>query len=330
MAGMPPLEDIFKDFDFNKFMEQLDVELEKIEKEEAAAGKAPAKLDSLMDTTPSRPGMQGKLPSQQVSTVQPELVSNDPVQLVLNPPLVTVTRAGKTTQMPHIKADRAIVKMAQEFLGYLESINKKAMTITSQEFNEFYHSNLGYRVDLLVVTLNLVIDKKAYRTVLAAPPEPVKADMTAFRKELVNGTQTLKALDESLIVTEDKEIETELSEIEMLNKLVKQPAVRTAPERVPTPQKALAKPARAQESLDQKFANQEPADQEPGWLIPPHQDTQQGFPGLPGQEPDFTQIPGVSTNPFFGAPSKPSPTISPHEEHSIEEVNGIDLPEAVS
>ena len=325
MAGGPPLEDIFKDFDFNKFMEQLDVELEKIEKEEAAAGKAPAKLDSLMDTTPSRPGVNGKLPSPQLSTVQPDNVSDDPVQLVLNPPIVTVTRAGKTTLIPHEKADAAIIKMVQEFLHYLESINKKALTITSQEFNEFYHSALGNRVDLVVVMLNLILDKKVYRTVLAAPPDPVKADMTAFRKELVNGHKALKKLDESLIVTEDQEIEEELKEMEAARNLAKKPVVRAAPEHTPTPKKALPKPAPSQDSVDQGFVNQDP-----DWLIPPAHEPAQGFPGLPMQQPDFTQVPGAPANAFAGVPLKPLPAMDPKGDHNIEEVNGIDLPEAVS
>ncbi|NDD54917.1 hypothetical protein EBZ39_13810 [bacterium] len=142
MPDMGDMDALFKDFDFNKFVAELEKELAVIEKEEAAkkeAGTAPLSPDetgaSPLLPPAGKPIKPTANPTPEELEAMPLEISDDPAQLIKNPPIQSI-KQGTTTMRelektfePYrkrlIEARSKLMRLADEIDITEEQINKE-------------------------------------------------------------------------------------------------------------------------------------------------------------------------------------------------------------
>ena len=232
---MPSPEDInamMKDFDFGTFVKELEKEMAAIEDEEAVKSGAPAPAASAANTAnkgeATAVGRLGILPGSGTKKEEPATISQDPVELLRTPPVVTVTQGSRKLQLPHERAEKALIDYCHDLQNAIESINKKALTLTSEAFREYYTSTLDTNMVELDVALSIITSLPAYRIVVLTPPKEIKDMMQAFRNAIIDARTKLMKLDKELVVSEATEISKEADIISALERLANPVAVKPA------------------------------------------------------------------------------------------------------
>ena len=235
-AGMPSFEDMFKGVDWNEFSKALEEEIKAIEAEEAS-GKSnsassfasPSSGTSSKTSETTMSGKLGILPGSSMKKEEPTNISDNPEELLLKPPVVTVTRNGKKTQLPHEKAVKVLSDYCTDIRNALDSISKKALTTTSEAFREYYRSTHATNVIELNVALAIILDQRAYRVIVMVPPKDIEKIMSDFRKALIQTRKDLMKLDAELIVNEATELATERDAMTKLTDLARPKPPVTVP-----------------------------------------------------------------------------------------------------
>jgi hypothetical protein len=244
-AGMPDLSTLFPpDFDFNSFMAELEKELEGMDEEDFAAEGLPYKPASQASTKhpASRPAPTKQAETATAKTdVTDEQISNDPEALILKPPLITVRNNGKDMKLPHKKADAALCRYVEETLTALQTIDRIALGINNEEFIEYYLTMLSPQVIKARVTLEAMIDKKAYRVAVLNPPKEVAQKLDGLRKEIIQARRDWMKLAKELEISEQEELADETAIQEDLASLLNEPALPTA-QAIPIAQATPAAP----------------------------------------------------------------------------------------
>lgn len=234
---MPSSEDInamMKDFDFGTFVKELEKEMAAIEDEEATKSGTPAPTATASAGAANKGeatavGRLGILPGSSTKKEEPAVISEDPVELLRTPPVVTVTQGSRKLQLPHERAEKALIDYCHDLQNAIESINKKALTLTSEAFREYYTSTLDTNMVELDVALSIITSLPAYRIVVLTPPKEIKDMMQAFRNAIIDARTKLMKLDKELVVSEETEISKEADTISALEQLANPKPVKPTP-----------------------------------------------------------------------------------------------------
>jgi len=211
MPDMGDMDALFKDFDFNKFVAELEKELAVIEKEEAAkkeAGTAPLSPDetgaSPLLPPAGKPIKPTANPTPEELEAMPLEISDDPAQLIKNPPIQSIKQGTKTMRLPHKKAERALQSYVADIITALEWIDQVAMSINNEEFHEYYKANVIDSVIETIVTLSVLVSKRAYRVAVLAPPPELEKTFEPYRKRLIEARSKLMRLADEIDITEEQ------------------------------------------------------------------------------------------------------------------------------
>lgn len=227
----PDFEAMFKDFDFNSFVQDLEKELAAIEE------KSPGALDKSFDAIAQKPSESfAKQATKSSATGTAEIVSNpndedisdDPEELITNPPIITVKRNNKDTKIPHKKADAAFCSYVEDIMHALDDIDRIATGINNEEFREYYLAGMGNALVETEVAMAEMLDKKAYRVAVLAPPKEVAKIFDDYRKNIIKTRAQLMKLAKDLQISEKEELNDEAKAQASLASLLEMSAMEPA------------------------------------------------------------------------------------------------------
>ncbi len=264
-GAMPDFNEMFKNFDFDKFVQELDEQLAHIEAEEAATGiKNPTGLPKPTSVTPyGQPTNTTTSPVTGMTTIDnpAEKISDDPVKLITEPPMITKTSNNKSMLIPHKDAETALINYVQDIINSLQKIDHSALSSHGEEFHEHYLAACGDSVTDLVVSLTMIISKRAYRVAVLAPPKELDEKLRTYRKHIITVRAKLMTLVKELSVSEADEIS---EEDRMRKKLEALAQVSQLQATIPEPVRTTPQPVQADDDNDKEEDNDDDADNENG------------------------------------------------------------------
>jgi hypothetical protein len=233
-ATANPFEDMFKDFDFNKFVNELEKELKNIEAQENDSLSDVAEYAAPNNQAQPNPFAVNPKKSEAKSTSQePQNISTDPTELFLNPPVKKIKQDSREVSLPIPQAFNACETLLAQLNQLIGDIDRKvtSQTTFSSEFFEYYQNNYGDMLDSIRVSLGIIMGKKAYRLVLLTPQNATDVSkakglskpaaglddkMKAIRQAVIAKIKDLKALNTAIDGALANE---ETSEIALIKKL---------------------------------------------------------------------------------------------------------------
>ncbi len=261
-----PQEDLFKGFDFDKFLEELEDALSQIEEEEKT--KAPAGATPAPTGAPTEAGKT--IAADGTTTIErKESTKKDPASLFLDPSTQTTTKGKQKTVEPMPESINAYRIIMNEFVDALRSIEKKVISAGhfSPTFKEEFLTYASSIIDHIAVAHDQIESKKFYMRLFLSPPESNKtlaADMKKLRQMILDASAKIKNLDKKLVISAAQE-EEESSE-DVLRKLAaesdgqqpKPPAPVTKKSKPTKPAKSTVKKAPTKPFNISDLFNQEP------------------------------------------------------------------------
>lgn len=238
-AGMPDFNEMFKNFDFEKFVAELDDQLAGIEEEEALAGtKKPVAPVGSYGPAPTKQASNAKPADAALDSKQEDVgdVPDDPEELIIKPPMVKLakgsgesTRSRVVDQLPHKDAEKALTSYVQDIIHSLHKIDQAAISSHGEEFHEQYLNACGDDVTDLEVSLSMLVSKRAYRVGVLAPPKELEEKLRTYRKNIITVRNKLMQLAKELAVTEKQELSEEERMRKKLEELVQVGDLQTTP-----------------------------------------------------------------------------------------------------
>jgi len=154
---------MFKDFDFEKFSQELEKELAK----EDVSGKP------FIPETSEKPFQNDKKPTDtKVDTHKKTTtaIPKDPETLFLNPPMEETSVAGKKMLVPVKKARENAVDVINDFVNQIRKLELK-LSAMSPEVRETYEIKYRSMVDQMVIAAEFITSKKVYQAMLLETPQ---------------------------------------------------------------------------------------------------------------------------------------------------------------
>ncbi|MBM3893855.1 hypothetical protein FJ365_05680 [Candidatus Dependentiae bacterium] len=247
--GMPDFNEMFKNFDFEKFVAELDEQLAGIEEEEklAAIQKPATPANSYAPVPVKNPAIAQPANYSSADSKRDALadISEDPEELILNPPIVKIAKTGiessksnVVNQLPHKESEKALSHYVQDIIDCLQKVDQASLSSHGEEFHEQYLNACSDKTIELVVSLRMLLSKRAYRVAVLAPPKELEATLRSYRKNILSVRHKLMKLVKELAVTEKQELSEEERMRKKLEALAQVSTLQTTahePIKKPTP-----------------------------------------------------------------------------------------------
>ncbi len=206
-AGQNPLDDLFKDFDFDSFLKEMEQSFD-----EGAEKKS---LDSPTKDFKSSPAPQQSATEKIITTNVPEKKPQTKEELFLTPITHTIQEKGGSSKTKlSLESLNAFKEIMHEFIILLSSVAK--LVNDSRLFSlPFKEQFLRYNdaIDKIAISYGTLVSKKKYATIIPIEPplsskekpqfeQPQKTttgkEANKTRKNILNAIKELRSIDQDL------------------------------------------------------------------------------------------------------------------------------------